>query len=147
MTHKDHPQDPKIIILDPSMEENAERGEGEYKQAIHQLSGQKFPMVFRFFALFVSMILMIVTLFLLASTLIAVATVLITLGMNKQLIRTMHAFWGMFKKMVVFTLGFVIAIFNPPFGIGVVTLYFMMRGESLDSNVAGRMFTARFGRH
>lgn len=76
----------------------------------------------------------------LAMALVAFALFLITLTLSLLFARQVNYFnvrasgaWNWFKKFLVFSLGCFVSIFNFSLGLGIVLMYFMLRGEKFQN--------------
>ena len=47
--------------------------------------------------------------------------------------------WGLYRKALVYSLGTFAATFSPSFGFGIIVLYYMLRGESMEGDPFMRM--------
>lgn len=141
--NKETPTDnPKVVLLDAESHDGQQSGYFEYQETIQTLQGQGFPIYLRVVALVFASVLSAIALCLAAVTCMAVLLFLLTLGMSTPIKNMAAKVWLMLRKCLVFTLGLFLAVFNPSFGLGIIALYFMLRGEKMDINILpmGRVF-------
>ena len=132
--------DPKVIILDANTEQQDPNA--GYQETIRLLQAGTFPLVFRITSLVFSLAIGCLSLMLIVINAFALAAVLITFGKISRVKEIQTKCWAMLRRSMVFTLGLFISVFNPVFGMGIITLYYMLLGEKLNEGVTARMFTA-----
>lgn len=135
---------PEFIVIEEGEEGEGYGTFGEEQEATFQafqkiITGKRYPFslhVWMFFLFLVTLTISCIAVFLLFLSL-AIAT--LTLFQFKAFNNYAMMIWRNFRRMIVFTLGFAIAIFSPPFGFGIILLYFMLYGDALANQFAERM--------
>ncbi|NGX43689.1 MAG: hypothetical protein K940chlam7_01989 [Chlamydiae bacterium] len=54
--------------------------------------------------------------------------------------------WGKAKTVFVTAMGLLIAVFSPPFGMAVIMVYFLLKGQSMEQQWVSRIMKERFNR-
>lgn len=135
-----------IVVEDATQQQEYFRPKGPEMsfQAFRNLEAGKYPLMLRVLFLGLSVIfgflaflfgvLLLVSLFLSAITLFQFQG---SIDYNRQL-------WKRIKKVLVLALGFFVATFSPPLGLGIIMLYFMMLGEEINSFLKTRFMQPPF---
>ncbi len=135
---------PEFIILDGGEEADfhteSSGEQSQYFEAINRLEGQRYPLFLRILFFLMSLGLILAVLFFLLGTLIAVVTGCLTLFRNETILAHLNKTWKTCKKLAAVALGVFVAAFSPPFGLGMILLYFVLHGENIDQGIIGRVF-------
>lgn len=132
---------PEFIYLDEHSEqywEGETQGHAEYFESLNQLGKAHYPFTLRLFTFAASLVLGVCAIALLAASIVSFALSGLFLRTNEGLNATCRRYFGVFQKLVVFSLGTLIATFSPPLGLGMIVLFFMIRGEQIESNFISR---------
>lgn len=133
---KHHPQ---FIYIDETKErakrqESLHKGKAEYIEKLQRLDSRKYPFIFRFLSLLwcFAFAAGAVLLFLLVVLLMPIA--LLLLLRYRRLNAYIQKQWSLMCKLVVFAFGSLFAVVNPPYGFGIIILFFMLKGEDAQNN-------------
>lgn len=117
----------------------AEGGYSEYFESIEKLGQAHYPWFLRMLTLLLSIGLAVWSVILALITLALAVLDLITLYKVDNFGKTGKRYRKMMSKTVVGALGCFVATFHPPFGFGIIVLYFMMLGERLSQDMMSKM--------
>ncbi len=135
---------PEYIILDGNETDGhgASSGEerGEYVEALSRLGKKSFPFAARILIFLTAIGIAVASLIALAGAIVSTLLAGLILFQKAEVNMYMFKAWANAKKLAVFTLGLIIAIFSPVFGFGIIVLYLMLLGEHLDQSFFKRMF-------
>ncbi|KIC74114.1 hypothetical protein DB42_BL00390 [Neochlamydia sp. EPS4] len=106
---------------------------GEIFESVQSLSQGNYPSYLRMLAFLATLVMALGSILALIMTL-GIGTISLILlrqsvGVNKQA----SFAWRCFKKMLVFTLGCFVGIFHLSYGIGLILMYFLLTGESVNN--------------
>jgi hypothetical protein len=131
---------PEFIYVD-EQQERVKRSEmlhdarGDYYEKLQHIENFKYPaLVLRLLTLVWSVIFALSALLLSAGVVFTTALAVLCLFRSAKFNAWRKKVWDFFRKSLVFSLGTFIATLSPPFGFGVIVLYFMLRGEDAEKN-------------
>lgn len=138
---QDEYKKPEFIYVGEEYEEDVG---GAYEEqrlftALQDLHGTSYPVSLRVIAFFVfvfSAFIAVIAAFAAAFWFVGDAA---TLFKVPQFHSTFKKTFNLMKKMLFITLGSGVAIFAPAMGMGIVIMYFLMSGESMNSVILERM--------
>jgi hypothetical protein len=137
--------EPEYEILDGKQDENikdnSKTQQGEYVDVLSSLRQHHFPFAIRILIFLTVIGIAVAALFAAVLALINTALAGILFFQNEQINIQMRKSWRNVGKLLVFTLGLIIAVFNPPFGFGIIVIYLMLRGENLNSSFTRMFYT------
>jgi len=140
---------PEFIFVEEGKTEEGETIGGfkeEFKESVSQMENRAYPVSVRIVCLLVAFFLSIVVLISIPFLLGFFSLNLVTFFQMEAFWKRTQKFWDTFKKLFVTVLGLVIAFFSPAFGLSVIMVYFMMRGQQMDQVWVNRMMQSRFYR-
>ncbi len=138
--------EPEYEILDgreqdENKNDSSKTQQGEYVDVLSNLRHHHFPFAIRILIFLTVIGIAVASLFAAAFALINTALAGILLFQNGQINIHMQKSWRNVGKLLVFTFGLIIAVFNPPFGFGIIVLYLMLRGENLNASFTRMFYT------
>lgn len=138
---------PEFIFVEEGKTEDGKKyGEfkEEFQESVHKMEDRAYPISVRIVCLIMALFLSIIVL-------ISIPFLLGFLSINLVTFFQMGPFWERtqqfletFKKLFVTVLGLIIAFFSPAFGLSVIMVYFMMRGQQMDQQWVSRIMESRF---
>lgn len=133
---------PEYIILDKE-EEPAQpqyaKEQADYLTTLHKIGQMRFGVGIRFLCLVAGLVAAIATLFVAALSLIVVALGAITLFLSKDVNTQVLNSLRNVRKLLVITFGLLLAVVSPALGLGMIVLYFMLKGESLQQDIINKV--------
>ena len=135
---------PEYVILDKE-EDEARKDEGyakeqaDYLTTLHKIGQMKFGVGLRILCLLAAFFVALATVFIAALSLIAVAMGALTLFLSKEVNTQVLKALNNVRKLFVITFGLLIAVFSPALGLGLIVLYFMLKGESLQQDLINKV--------
>lgn len=134
---------PQFIYIDEQHEWRQEGdftgGEHDYIHSFEKLRKGKYPLALRittfvvsFWCLFAAILVFLIFLM---GVVLGVVTLFRVEGINMRI----RYLWNGVAKLLVFGCGLFVASFNPPYGIGLVLLYFMMKGQELNARLRDQL--------
>lgn len=139
--HEDEVQKPEIIYVDATEDEEVGRKGYEQKRywsAIGDLKNAKFPIGLRILGLIVGVLMSVVAGIMMVATLFWLAISLLALRQSPTFNKQVSVVWKAACKTTMIAFGGLLSVFSPPLGIGLVILYFMMRGEEMNEMIFNR---------
>lgn len=133
---------PEYVVID-----EIEGGPFEHNETISSFNRLKeipAPFGLRLFFLLSSILLAFLTLLLFSFTLLFSLLSFAFFKKWQSLNELSSKLYRGFEKAGVFFLGMFIATFSPPFGIGIVILYFFLKGEALESDFLNNLTAETF---
>lgn len=100
--------------------------------SIQTIAKGKQPFHLRILAFLGTFVMLLGCAIILFFTLIFALFSLIFLRQSSYMNEQVSIAWRIFKKAVVFTLGCFVCVFNLSFGMGIILMYFMLSGESIN---------------
>jgi hypothetical protein len=136
-----------IYIETENHEEQGSRGyQEEFRASFDKMEGRNYPFSVR-------LVCLISALFLLFAVLLTTPFLLVFFLINLVTVFQLTAFWertkqlwNAYRKLFVTLLGLFVAVFSPAFGLSIIMMYFMMRGQQSDQQWVSRIMEARFRR-
>lgn len=141
MNNEEEVHKAEIIYIDAT--EDEEVGEKGYEQqrywsAMGDLKSAKFPVGLRILGLIVGLLMSAVAAIMLIATLFWLAISLVTFRQSPVFNKQVSTVWKATCKTTMLAFGGYLAVFNPALGIGLVMLYFMMKGEEMNEMMFNR---------
>jgi ABC-type multidrug transport system fused ATPase/permease subunit len=138
---------PEFIILeDDERQETRHSTESslhqEYIELLKKLNQRKYSWSVRLMTFFGFFFLGILTLVLAFFAAISILIALISLFRSSEANEYMHKAVRQVKKFLVMTAGMFIGIFSPSLGLGLILLYFLMQGETLNKVFVSKVFSS-----
>ncbi len=135
---------PEFIYIDERQErakraESLQKASGAYIEKLQLIDNRKIPFIFRFLSLLWSFAFAAgaALLFVLCVVLFPIAILLFFRW--ERLNAFIKRQWTLMGKLLVFSIGTLIATVNPPYGFGIIVLYFVLRGEDIENNALMRL--------
>lgn len=108
--------------------------------SLQDLVKRRYPAKLRVITFFISLLALLFTCVTLIFLTLYVCLSGLLLFQNDRLNFYLKKCFNVFKKSLVFFLGFFVATLSPGFGFGIIILYFIMQGEKMSDPVMGRIF-------
>ncbi|MEC7839143.1 MAG: hypothetical protein VX777_03790 [Chlamydiota bacterium] len=126
---------PEFIYVGEEYIESEPKGEyrqEDFYESFSQLHDIKPTIAVRVACLIGSMLVFLLSLFMAACVLVSCIFVVGTLGLNQYCKIVLARHWIRFKNFFVIAGGTFVGVFSPLFGLGIVILYFMLKGQGKD---------------
>lgn len=141
----DRPNKPKRvipeIIIEDAPSSNARVGADVYYDTLNKLKTTPFSPGMRVLLFLLSLVMAIATIVVLCVALIYTLLAAVSFFQSSNFNAMMRQSWKGVWKFLVFTMGFLLGVFSPAFGIGIVVLYFMVHNEKMDGFFLNKVFT------
>ena len=135
---------PEFIIIDQNetIEDlgSTKRFETEDILDAIPLTNKKQPFYFRIFGIFGTLTFAFIALLILFFAIFYFALSLVLFRQSSLINKQTRSTWNFFKKMVVFALGCFVMIFNLSFGLGIILIYFMLKGEDMKNSIYHKFY-------
>ena len=136
---------PEFVILDGTEDEakphpDLLESQREYLEAISRLGSHHYSFPLRFMLFLMSLGVGLAALFYLFATFMALVVSSLTFFSLETQVAHLKKCWKGCKKLAIVALGILVAVFSPPFGLGMILLYFLLHGENIDQGIVGRVF-------
>lgn len=135
---------PEYVILDKEEDESRKeqqygKEQADYLATLHKIGQMKFGVGLRLLCLVAAFFTALATAFIAALALVAVAMGAITLFLSKDVNTQVLKALSNVRKLFVITFGLLVAVFSPALGLGLIVLYFMLKGESLQQDLINKV--------
>ncbi|MBA3721776.1 MAG: hypothetical protein H0W88_05185 [Parachlamydiaceae bacterium] len=128
---------PEVILIDSTNEHiygpNPSFDEAKQEEdELWHMQKKHYPMWIRFFCLFSLFISLIFLAIVSLYVVVILFFVVLTFFQNEEIIEKIKSGWLLFKNCLVVTLALTIGLFSPTLGIGLIIVYFSMKGDEKD---------------
>lgn len=133
---------PEYVILDKEEEQPQQqyaKEQADYLTTLHKIGQLRFGLGLRILCLLAAGIAAIATAIIAVLALIVVAMGAITLFLSKDINAQVLKALRNVRKLLVITFGLFLAVFSPALGLGMIVLYFMLKGESLQQDIINKV--------
>lgn len=133
---------PEYIILDKEEEEPKHqyaKEQADYLATLHKIGQMRFGVGLRILCLLGGVVAAIATTIVAALSLIVVAMGAITLFLSKDINEQVLKALRNVRKLIVITFGLLLAVLSPALGLGMIILYFMLKGESIQQDLINKV--------
>lgn len=131
---------PEIIIEDPSSA-GGHVGADIYYDTLNKLKVTPFSPGMRVLLFVLSLVMATAAIIVLCVALLYTVLSAILFFHSSNFNTMMQHSWRGVWKFLVFTVGLLLSVFNPVFGIGIIVLYFMVNNEKMDGFFINKVFT------
>lgn len=133
---------PEYIILDKEEEQpqnQQSKEQADYLATLQKIGQLQFGFGLRFLCLIAGLVAAVATVIVGALALIVFGIGLITLFMSKEINEQVVKALRNVRKLLVITFGLFLAVLSPALGLGMIILYFMLKGEALQQDIVNRV--------
>jgi len=141
----DRPSEPKRVIPEIIIEEptssNTRVGADVYYETLTKLKTMSFSLGMRVVLFLLALVMATAAVAVLCIALIYTVLAAASFFQSSNVTTMMQQSWKGVWKFLVLTAGFLLGVFTPVFGIGIVVLYFMVHNEKMDGFFINKVFT------
>src|SRR5262249_34979044 len=117
-----------------------------YFEALQRLEKKRYSLSFRVLLFLLSIFVVCAALAMVIATLFSGALTVLTFMRNSEILASFKKSWRSCKKLFAVATGLLIGVFSPPLGFGMVIMYLLFHGESIEQGYVGRIFQEKLFR-